>query len=183
MCVVITAGTPARIAARNGTRSQASRSARPRATRGAATWLSLPVEPWPGKCFAQVRMPAAAAPRTNAATTRATCSGSAPKLRSPTGQSGTESTSATGARFQLTPIASSSRLVASATRSTRSGSPTRAIAPIAGKTVTPSVMRTTRPCSWSMAISSGSAWSAARAASCRRLVSSSTWLASTQFLR
>ena len=117
MCVVITAGTPARIAARKGTRSQASSSgaaaARPA---GAATWLSFSVEPWPGKCFAQVRMPAAAAPRTNAATARATCAGSVPKLRSPTGQSGTESTSATGARFQLTPIASSSRLVAAATR-------------------------------------------------------------------
>ena len=183
MCAVITAGTPARIAARKGTRSHASRSARLRATRGAATWLSFSVEPWPGKCFAHVRMPPAAAPRTNAATARATCSGSAPQLRSPTGQSGTERTSATGARFQLTPIASSSRLVASATRRMRSGSPMRAIAPIAGKTVTPSVMRTTRPCSWSMAISSGCAWPAARAVSCRLLVSSSTWVASTQFLR
>ena len=64
MWVVITEGTPAAIAARKGTRSQRSSSARLRATVGVVKWLSFPVAPWPGKCLALVWMPARAAPRT-----------------------------------------------------------------------------------------------------------------------
>ena len=122
MCAVITAGTPARIAARNGTRSQASSSARLRVTPGRGDVAVLARRAVAGEVLRAGAHAggrgAAHEGRHQRARPRA---GSVPKLRSPTGQSGTESTSATGARFQLTPIASSSRLVAAATRSTRSG--------------------------------------------------------------
>ena len=96
-CAVITALTPASTAARNGSSSGAS-------TTGSSWCESCRVSPWPGKCLAQAATPARCVPRTNAATWRATSSGTEPKARIPiTGLSGFVFTSATGARFRFTP--------------------------------------------------------------------------------
>ena len=50
-CEVITASTPAWMAARKGTSSSVSSRARLAVTVASAIWESVAVSPWPGKCF------------------------------------------------------------------------------------------------------------------------------------
>src|SRR5207248_1756484 len=110
--------TPAPTAAANGA------SSCERLT-GSSWCESARVAPWPGKCFAHAATPWACVPSTNACTCRATSSGSEPNERTPiTGFSGSLFTSATGARFQLIPIAASSPAIAPATRRVSSTSST-----------------------------------------------------------
>ena len=138
-CAVITALTPASTAARNGSSSGAS-------TTGSSWCESCRVSPWPGKCLAQAATPARCVPRTNAATWRATTSGTEPKARIPiTGLSGFVFTSATGARFRFTPTAASSAAIAAATASVSSTSST---------TPRPSALGNELPCSTSSRVTS-----------------------------
>ena len=103
---VITARAPASIPARNGPNSTASSSRRERSSTAVAKCESLQVAPWPGKCFRQAATPVPWMPRTAAATCRPATAGSAEKARSPiTGLRGSTATSATGARFSVTPAA------------------------------------------------------------------------------
>ena len=113
MWAVMIERTPAAIAARNGTSGPASSSASETSVAGSARCESSDVSPCPGKCLAQAATPAACWPSTNAATCAATRAGSAPNERIPiTGFSGFEFTSATGARFRLTPACRSSAPIA-----------------------------------------------------------------------
>ena len=77
-CAVMTAPTPAAIAARNGTISTCSSRARSAPSTGSARWESVRVSPCPGKCLTVASTPPAWTPRTNAATNRPTVSGSSP---------------------------------------------------------------------------------------------------------
>ena len=78
MCPVITASTPAATALRNGSSSTASSRGRSAVTVTSCMWLSSAVSPWPGKCLAVVSRPPSRAPRTKAAISRPTISGSSP---------------------------------------------------------------------------------------------------------
>ena len=71
----ITTSTPAAMAARNGTSSTESSRAQSDVMTGSARCESVPVSPWPGKCFAVASMPWSCRPRTSAATSRPTCDG------------------------------------------------------------------------------------------------------------
>ena len=75
-CAVITASSQGAI--RQGARCSASNCAGPRSIRGRAVWESVAVAPWPGKCFAQVPIPASISPVAKARACRATRSGSSP---------------------------------------------------------------------------------------------------------
>ncbi len=72
-----------------------------------------------------------------------------------TGFSGFTFTSATGAKFWLIPIARSSLPVTSAADFASLGSRAAPSAMLPGNWVAGSVIRTTRPCSWSVEISAG----------------------------
>ena len=74
----ITASTPASTARRNGRSSTDSSRARSAPTVASCRWLSTAVSPCPGKCLAVVSSPPSRAPRTNAASSCATSSGSSP---------------------------------------------------------------------------------------------------------
>ncbi len=141
------AGTPAAIAARNGGSSMRSRRARSTSMMGRPTCESTVAAPWPGKCFAQHRKPAAEYARIAAPASAETRCGSDPYERLPMiGLSGSLFTSATGAKFQFTPLARSSSAVmvaARCTAATGSGVAARAIWP--GNTVMPLPMRATEP--------------------------------------
>ena len=129
MCAVMIVCTPAAIAARNGT----SASSISPSTVGSSRCESSAVAPWPGKCFAHAATPFACRPVTNAATWRATSSGSAPKARIPiTGFCGFTFTSATGAKSRFTPTAASSAPIERATRSVSSTSSTTPSARVPG---------------------------------------------------
>ena len=104
---------PALIAASNGGRSTSRSSARPPSMVAMASWLSVPVRPWPGKCLVHAATPALCSPVTAAPVCRATRAVSAPKERVPTaGLSAAPSTSAHGARLKLIPSAARSRPIA-----------------------------------------------------------------------
>src|ERR687898_103054 len=162
MCAVMTILTPAATAARNGTSSR--RSSRPAGagTVGTVTWLSSSVAPWPGKCFAVAATPLDCCPPTNAATCRATSSGSEPKARTPTtGLSGSTSMSATGAKLTSMPHAlrrAPSDAATSAVRATSSTTPSAALPGSSDPARASS--RVTSPPSSSMATSRS--WRAAR---------------------
>ena len=57
MWLLIIAGIPASIAARNGTSSVFFSSARLLSMQGRPRWESTAVSPWPGKCLPQQSMP------------------------------------------------------------------------------------------------------------------------------
>ena len=57
MWLLIMAGMPASIAARNGMSSHDSSSASVFSMRGSPMWESTAVSPWPGKCLPQQSMP------------------------------------------------------------------------------------------------------------------------------
>ena len=63
ICVVITAGTPARTAFRKGSSSVRSSSSMLLSTQGSARWESVSVSPWPGKCLAEHSTPPSNRPR------------------------------------------------------------------------------------------------------------------------
>ena len=102
-------------AAANGTRSRAtSRSCRVRPPRAPRRGCPSSVAPWPGQCFAVGAAPPRSAPRTNAAPSAATRSGSQPNERLPTiGLRGSLRTSSTGANSTSTPTDRASRAVVS----------------------------------------------------------------------
>ena len=60
ICALMIAGTPAAIAARKGASSTRSMVERSTSIFGSPVCESVVVEPWPGKCFAQQKNPAAA---------------------------------------------------------------------------------------------------------------------------
>ncbi len=100
----MTAGAPASTAARNGTRSIRSSSARERVCTGRLTWLSAGTEPWPGKCLSTGSTPDSAKPAEAATTCSATRSGSEEADREPmVGSPGPEVTSASGAKSTVKP--------------------------------------------------------------------------------
>ena len=107
------ARVPALIAASNGGRSRRRSSARPPSMVAMASWVSVPVRPWPGKCLVQAATPADCRPATAAAVCRDTRPVSAPKDRVPmAGLSAAPSTSAHGARLKLIPSAARSEPIA-----------------------------------------------------------------------
>src|SRR2546428_10049846 len=109
MCALMIAGTPAAIAARNGGSANRSSFARSASILGRPVCESVVVEPCPGKCFAQQKKPAAAYACTAALLSAATRAGSLENERLlMIGFVGSSLTSATGARFQLTPGARTS---------------------------------------------------------------------------
>ena len=125
MCAVITARTPASIAAANGGSARSRRTSRPASEDGSSRCESATVSPWPGKCLAQAATPTLCRPSTKAATWRATTCGSEPNERTPTiALAGSTSTSATGARSRSIPTAASSPPIAAPTRRVRAGSST-----------------------------------------------------------
>ena len=181
-CPVITAATPASIAARNGGRCIRSTSSGPIASVGSAWWESTWVSPWPGKCFTHAAAPDDWMPRTAAATCRETIPGSSPKARTPiTGLRGSVFTSATGASTTFAPTASERSASARPTAAVASGSSTKpscaapgSVEPVVASTrVTlppSSSMPTTRP----GRMPRSSAASAARSAASPRLCENST---------
>ena len=124
---------------RRSRRGTAAARARGRPRRPAGRGASRPtVSPCPGKCLAQAATPWRCVPSTKAATWRATSSGSAPKLRTPiTGLSGFVFTSATGAKFRLTPARASSAAIAAATSAVSAGSSTAPSARLPGNELPP----------------------------------------------
>ena len=130
MWEVITETAPPSRAAANGTSSRAASTSASTSTTGSARWLSVAVSPCPGKCFTHAPTPARCTPRVQAATWAATSRGSAPKLRVPiTGLSGSEFTSATGARSSVIPSDASSaptRAPVSSVRARSSAAPSAA---------------------------------------------------------
>ena len=112
MCAVITLVTPASMAARNGTSSNVSSLSQQKSSIGNARWESVAVSPCPGKCLAVVISPWSVAPRTYAATSRATAWGDSPNERVlMIGLSGLLFTSATGEKLQWIPTARASSAV------------------------------------------------------------------------
>ena len=113
---VITARTPASMAARNGTRAPAASVAASSRIVGRPACESTVVFPCPGKCLAQAATPSPCRPSTKAATWAATRAGRSPKARTPiTGFSGSTLTSATGAKSRSIPASSRSRPIEAAT--------------------------------------------------------------------
>src|SRR5206468_12852571 len=112
------------IAARNGGSSPRSEVARSAWIFGSPVCESGVVEPWPGKCFAQQKNPAAPYASTAAFTSEDTRAGSLENERLlMMGFVGSSLTSATGAKFQFTPSARSSAAeMVAAVRTLRSGS-------------------------------------------------------------
>ena len=95
---VMTIRAPASSAARNGTSSRSASSAFVRGTSGSSWCGSAAVSPAPGKCLAVAATPSSCRPRTVAAASLPTASGSSPKLRIPSaGLAGLLATSHTGA--------------------------------------------------------------------------------------
>ena len=111
-CATMTESTPAAMALRNGASSTEFRRARSPVTWATLRCESVAVSPWPGKCLAVVIIPPARAPWMYAATRSPTCSGSSPKERVLImGFAGLELTSASGKKFQCTPMARDSSAV------------------------------------------------------------------------
>ncbi len=94
----ITIGTPASIAARNGSRSTASSRSRDARTTASPWCVSASVSPRPGKCLTAAATPARCSPRRNATPSAATRAGSSPNERIPIAAfAGALATSRTGA--------------------------------------------------------------------------------------
>ena len=129
-CAVMTARTPAAIAASNG--ASAPRRGSSAAT-GSTWWESWEVSPWPGKCLTQAATPAPWRPLTKATVCSATRSGSAPKERTPiTGLAGLLLTSASGARSRSTPARARTAPIEAATDRVSSTSPAKPRARLPG---------------------------------------------------
>ena len=182
MCALMIAGTPAAIAARNGGSSNRSSVARSASILGRPVCESVVVEPCPGKCFAQQKKPAAAYACTAALTSDDTRAGSLENERLlMIGFVGSSLTSATGAKFQLTPSARSSEaLMVAAVRTLRSGSAVAASAIWPGRIVAPLLMRMTGPPSWSISKKRGNDF-ASRAIRPRSAMSFVRLVASAKF--
>ena len=132
-----------------------SRCAMSPCTRATPRCESVPVSPCPGKCFAAVSMPCAFDPLMNAATRSPTCAGFSPKERVlMIGLSGLLFTSATGNRFQWTPMARDSSAVIAPNLSAYPVLPTAPKAMASGNAGT-ELTREARPRSKSAAMSNG----------------------------
>ena len=146
MWLLIMAGTPAPIAARNGISSHDSSCASVFSMRGRPMCESTAVSPWPGKCLPQQRIPPFRYPSTAFAPKSAARFGSSPKLRTPiTGFMGLEFTSRSGARLKFTPTPRSCRAVISAARAAFSGFPVAARAMLPGTFTASHGRRVTMP--------------------------------------
>lgn len=115
------------------------------------------MSPWPGKCLPTGRIPRESDPFANAIPSAAASSGLPEKARSPiTGLTGLLSTSRTGAKFTSIPTARSSAAIAAPTVSATASflQQNREQARAGGNRVNGgSLNRSTRPPSWSTAIS------------------------------
>ena len=153
----ITAMAPAPIPARNGGNARRSRSTRDCLITGSSVCESSALRPCPGKCLTAAPTPSACRPRTAPATWGDAVAGSAPKDREPITVLRVTSTSATGAKSRLMPIAASSAPAARQAASVSAGFPAAPAASGLGSSVTPSVIRVTTPYSWSVPIRNGAA--------------------------
>ena len=143
------------IAALKGGASMVSHCSRVWVMIGKAPWLSVAVSPWPGKCLTRGDATVALVAGDLGGGQLRGELGREEKDRVPmTGLRGLTLTSQSGAKFVLTPIASSSRpVMAAAVRASGALRPHRG--PSTRGTAWPGPMRVTTPCSWSVAIWSG----------------------------
>ena len=133
MWAVITARTPASMAAAKGGRSRRRSTSSGASMTGRSWWESVMVAPWPGKCLAQAATPASCNPSTAAAACAATRAGSAPNERVPiTGLSSAVFTSTVGAMSRVTPREASSTPIARCTARVRDTSSTTPSAALPG---------------------------------------------------
>ncbi len=153
----MSAGIPARAARRKGSSSRRRSVCRPVRTTGSSSWESADVSPWPGKCFPTGRIPRESEPFAKAIPREAAVCASSENARSPiTRLRGLLATSRTGAKFTSIPTARSSAAIAAPTPSATDSfrQQKREQARAGGNRVNGgSLNRSTRPPSWSTAIS------------------------------